>query len=146
MRRREYRKIVVRGEFDDCEIDLPFEYFRQRSITLDCRGLIRIHKSVRLSRYIYICTGSHKIDELGVVVTRPVTIEKDAWIGSNVTLYNCTIGEGAIVAVGSVVRSRNVPPYTMVEGNPARMIAMYGYHGWSYLDEPKDLKRRTSGK
>lgn len=52
-----------------------------------------------------------------------VTIKKDAYIGPcSVILPNVVIGEGAVVSAGSVV-SRNVPPLTVVQGNPAVPIA-----------------------
>ena len=51
-----------------------------------------------------------------------VTIKRGAWIATRaVILPGVTIGEGAIVAAGAVV-SRDVPPYTMAAGNPARLI------------------------
>jgi len=53
---------------------------------------------------------------------KKVIIKRGAWIATGaVILPGVTIGEGAIVAAGSVV-SRDVPPYTMAAGNPARVI------------------------
>lgn len=44
------------------------------------------------------------------------------WIGSNVTvLPGITIGEWAVIAAGAVV-TKNVEPYTVVGGNPAKLI------------------------
>jgi acetyltransferase-like isoleucine patch superfamily enzyme len=80
------------------------------------------------------------------VVLRPVIIDDYAWIASDVVLYNCHIGEGAVVSVGSVVRSRDVPPWTMVEGNPARIIARYEGGEWIYLDEPEPLPMTAGWK
>jgi len=52
----------------------------------------------------------------------PTVVKKGASIGSNATiLCNVTIGENAIVGAGSVV-TRNVPPNTIVAGNPARVL------------------------
>jgi maltose O-acetyltransferase len=49
-------------------------------------------------------------------------IEDDVWIGANVTILpGKRIGTGSIVAAGSVV-TRDVPPFTVVGGNPARII------------------------
>lgn len=56
------------------------------------------------------------------VVTAPVTICNKSWIGMrSVILKGVEIGEGAIVAAGSVV-TKSVPPWTIVGGNPARVI------------------------
>jgi len=56
------------------------------------------------------------------VATSPITIKDKAWIGFNsIILKGVTIGEGAIVGAGSVV-TKDVPPYTVVAGNPARII------------------------
>jgi acetyltransferase-like isoleucine patch superfamily enzyme len=65
----------------------------------------------------------------------PVIVDKGAWIGSNSVLYNCHIGEGAIVAIGTVVRSQEVKPWVMVAGNPARVMARYVDEHWQYLNQ-----------
>lgn len=56
-------------------------------------------------------------------VTRgPVRIGHDVWIGAAaLVLDGVTIGTGAVVAAGAVV-TRDVPPYAIVAGNPARII------------------------
>lgn len=54
--------------------------------------------------------------------SNPIQICKGAWIGARVIVTKgVTIGEGAIVGAGSVV-TKNVPPWTIVAGNPARVI------------------------
>ena len=53
---------------------------------------------------------------------RPIVLEDKVWIGINSTiLQGVTIGYGAIVGAQSVV-TRDVPPMTIVAGNPARII------------------------
>lgn len=55
-----------------------------------------------------------------------VVIQNKAWIGFNaIVLKGVTIGEGAIVGAGSVV-SKDVPPFTIVAGNPARIVRELG--------------------
>jgi len=56
------------------------------------------------------------------VVTAPVKISNKAWIGVRaVVLKGVSIGEGAVVGAGSIVTG-DVPPWTIVAGNPARII------------------------
>lgn len=53
---------------------------------------------------------------------RPVIIGDDVWIGGNcMIMAGVTIGEGAVVAGGAIV-TKNVEPYTIVGGCPARLI------------------------
>ncbi len=55
---------------------------------------------------------------------RPVVIGHDVWIGQNaIVMGGVTIGDGAIVAAGAVV-TKDVPPYAIVGGVPARLIRM----------------------
>lgn len=57
-----------------------------------------------------------------IVNSAPINIKDNAWIGMNaIILKGVTIGQGAIVAAGSVV-TKDVPDWTMVGGNPARII------------------------
>jgi acetyltransferase-like isoleucine patch superfamily enzyme len=53
-----------------------------------------------------------------------VTIGRDVWVGGGaVILSGVQIGEGAVIGAGSVV-TKNVPPFTIVGGNPAKPLAM----------------------
>lgn len=53
---------------------------------------------------------------------RPIIIEDDVFVATGSTVHKgVTIGYGSIVSAGSVV-TRNVPPYTVVAGNPARVV------------------------
>lgn len=55
-------------------------------------------------------------------IKSPVRIDKDVWIGANcIILPGVTIGEGAIVAAGSVV-TKDVPAFVYVAGVPAKFI------------------------
>ena len=58
------------------------------------------------------------------VITKPIVIKDKAWIGMNaIVLKGVTIGEGAVVAAGSVV-TKDVEPWTVVGGNPAKKIGI----------------------
>jgi len=55
-------------------------------------------------------------------VSKPVIIDDNVWIANRATiLKGVTIGKHSVVAAGSVV-TKDVPPYTLVGGNPARVI------------------------
>ncbi len=62
----------------------------------------------------------------GGIASAPIVIENRVWIGCRaIILAGVTIGEGSIVAAGSVV-TRDVPPGTLVAGNPAKVIRETG--------------------
>ena len=53
---------------------------------------------------------------------KPITIENDCWLASNVVVCGgVTIGEGAVIGAGSVV-TRDIPPHSLAAGNPCRVI------------------------
>lgn len=73
-------------------------------------------------------SASHPLDPnirngtRGPEAGKPITIEEDCWLGGNfVVLPGVTIGKGSTVGAGSVV-TKNVESYTVVAGNPARVI------------------------
>lgn len=55
----------------------------------------------------------------------PLIIGHDVWIGSNVIILTscCKIGNGSVIGAGSIV-TKDVPPYSIVAGNPAKKIRM----------------------
>lgn len=66
----------------------------------------------------YICDNHVKNDDDDL----PVTVCDDSWIGCNaVILKGVTIGRGAIIGAGAIV-TKDVPPYAIVGGNPAKII------------------------
>jgi acetyltransferase-like isoleucine patch superfamily enzyme len=53
---------------------------------------------------------------------RPIIIEDDVWIGAQtIVLPGVRIGKGSVIGAGSVV-TRDVPPFTVAAGNPAKVI------------------------
>lgn len=118
----------------ESDIGHPPEYYVDRQIQIDGRGEVHISPLSNWGVGIMVITASHDPDNFGEVVYRPVVVKDHAWICSRALLYNCIIGEGAIVAAGTVVRSRDVPDWVMVEGNPARIIAWFANGHWIYAE------------
>lgn len=84
---------------------------------------VTIGEQVTISQEAYLCTASHDItDPLHHLVTAPITIERDAWIGARAFVgMGVTIGEGAVVGATASVY-KDVEPWTVVGGNPAKFI------------------------
>jgi acetyltransferase-like isoleucine patch superfamily enzyme len=91
---------------------------------IDARAGVRIDDDVSVSREVTVLTATHTVDDPDFGATlSPVHIERRAWIAVRaLVLPGLSIGEGAVVAAGAVVTS-DVEPYTVVAGNPARVIA-----------------------
>ena len=90
---------------------------------LDTRGGITIGNKVSLSQEVIILTAYHKVGTDDFASShKAVVIEDYVWVGTRaMILPGVTIGEGAIVAAGAVV-TKDVAPYTMVAGVPARFV------------------------
>jgi acetyltransferase-like isoleucine patch superfamily enzyme len=72
----------------------------------------------------YFANGGNNVfnKDWSNVVSKPIHVCSKVWIGFGVTiLKGVTIGEGAVVGAKSVV-TRDVPPWTVVAGNPARVV------------------------
>lgn len=90
---------------------------------LDARSDLTIGNRVSISHRVSIITGSHdpKSPTFGCKFA-PVVIGDYVWIGIGATiLQGVTIGEGAVIAAGAVV-TKDVEPYSIVGGVPARKI------------------------
>lgn len=94
---------------------------------VDCQGTVTIGDGTFCGHRVMILTGSHNMFEFGpprrlAAPPRPVTIGKYVWICSGAIICpGVTIGDYAVVGPGAVVM-RNVAPYTVVAGNPARVV------------------------
>lgn len=66
----------------------------------------------------FVDSASHHTED----IEKDVVVEEDVWLGTHVTLLSgVKVGRGATVGAGAVVRT-NVPPYSIVTGNPAKVV------------------------
>jgi len=94
-----------------------------REIYLDGRTGIKIGNNVNISFQVCIITLHHDYNSPNFAAKgEPVVIEDHVWIGARaMILPGVVVGEGAVVAAGAIV-TKNVAPYTVVGGVPARII------------------------
>lgn len=86
---------------------------------------IRIGHNCLIGPDVGIYTAGHRLQPEGRTLDGyglPITIGNDVWIGGHSTILpGVTIGDGSVVSAGSVV-IKDVPPQTLVGGNPANII------------------------
>ena len=90
------------------------------------QAMVTLEENVTVSQYSYLCTAGHTTDQTnskdaGLIVA-PITLHRDAWVGTRAFIgMGVEVGEGAIVGATASV-FKDVPPYTIVGGNPAKEI------------------------
>lgn len=89
---------------------------------IECFDSITIGDDVAISENVVIRdSDNHKLIQDGYQSTQPIVIGNHVWIGMNsVILKGVTIGDGAVIAAGSVV-TKDVPPASLVAGVPAKI-------------------------
>jgi acetyltransferase-like isoleucine patch superfamily enzyme len=96
-------------------------------------GPVTIGNQVILAQNIVLSGLNHTYTDVEVpirlqkVTTAPIVVEDEAWIGANAVITaGVTIGKHSVVAGGSIV-TKNIPPYSVAVGNPARVIKQYNF-------------------
>ena len=90
---------------------------------LDARGGIEIGNNTVIASHVKIITGSHDVQDPNFTANfAPVKIGERCWLGTGaIVLEGVTIGDCAVIAAGAVV-TKDVEPYTVVGGVPAKRI------------------------
>lgn len=102
----------------------------------ECKG-IYIGNNVWISKGSYLRSANHNFDRIDIPMKEQghkcasidynnreysIVVENDCWIASNSTILSgAFIGEGSVISTGTVV-SGKIPPYSIVMGNPGRII------------------------
>jgi len=99
--------------------------FVNQNCTFYDLGGLDIADDVMIGPNVSLITSGHPLEpsqRRAFVVAKPIVVERNVWIATGATIIGgVTIGENSVVAAGSVV-TRDVPPNTLVAGNPARII------------------------
>ena len=135
-KKRKFKSVGLKFRFD------PFSYFSESKIDVGdyvyigpnsyVSAYLALESNIMIGPNVTILGGDHYFGVKGKWVrfikpkedsnNQKILIEKDVWIGANVTiLKGVKIGMGSVIAAGSVV-VKNIPPYVVVAGLPARPI------------------------
>ncbi|HDR9804341.1 TPA: sugar O-acetyltransferase [Burkholderia cenocepacia] len=99
--------------------------FVNQNCTFYDLGGLEIGDDVMIGPNVSLITSGHPVEpsrRRDGVIAKPIVIERNVWIGAGATIIGgVTIGENAVVAAAAVV-TRDVPPNTLVGGNPAKII------------------------
>ena len=92
---------------------------------VDCYNVapIVVGANTTVSQRAYLCTASHDItDPLNPLITAPIILQDQAWVGAKAYIgMGVIIGQGAVVGATASVY-KDVEPWTIVGGNPAKYI------------------------
>ncbi|MBE1162874.1 DapH/DapD/GlmU-related protein [Dyella acidiphila] len=111
------------------EIRVGRNVFVNQNCTFYDLGGLDIGDDVMIGPNVSIITAGHPLDpsqRRAVTIGKPIVIGRNVWIGAGATIIGgVTVGENAVAAAAAVV-TKNVPPNTLVGGNPARVIRAIG--------------------
>jgi acetyltransferase-like isoleucine patch superfamily enzyme len=131
---------ILVTETNESRIQIGDNVFIGAGVIIDCVARVVIEEDVLIAHGCMVAdSDNHSVrysvrkndlrdwksggkHDWSTTVSKPVLISKGVWIGAkSIVLKGVAIGEGAVVGAGSVV-TKDVPPYTIVAGNPARVI------------------------
>jgi acetyltransferase-like isoleucine patch superfamily enzyme len=99
--------------------------FVNQNCTFYDLGGLDIADDVMIGPNVSLITSGHPLDPFqrrAAVVAKPIVIERNVWISAGAIITGgVTVGENSVVAAGAVV-TKDVPPNTLVGGNPAQVI------------------------
>jgi acetyltransferase-like isoleucine patch superfamily enzyme len=109
------------------DIRIGRNVFINQNCTFYDLGGLDIADDVMIGPNVSLITSGHPLapsQRRAGVTAAPIVIERNVWIAAGaIVIGGVTVGENAVVAAGAVV-TKDVPPNTLVGGNPARVIRL----------------------
>ncbi len=124
------KKVTIYGRikvYNSKMISIGNDCFINYGVLISVRDKLTIGNGVVISAKVLITDAGLNLDILvnegrPLHISAPIVIEDGAWIGAGaIILKGVTIGTKSVVAAGAVV-TKDVPPYVIVGGNPARIL------------------------
>jgi len=106
-------------------------------------GPLTIGNNIIIAQYVVMSGLNHDYESIDLPISaqtinkRQITIDDDCWIGANVVITSgVKVGKHCVIAAGSIV-TRDVPPFSIAAGNPARIIKQYNPEKkmWEKVDQ-----------
>ncbi|MFT3995704.1 MAG: acyltransferase [Dysgonomonas sp.] len=102
-------------------------------------GPVQVGCNVHLAQHILLSGLNHKYEDVDTIIeaqgvgTSLIVVEDDVVIGANaVVVAGVIIGRHSMIGAGSVV-TRNIPPYSVAVGNPAKVIKKYDFESKQWI-------------
>ena len=124
------------------EIFIGDRFHCTRRLTIQCCNKVLIENDVTISSDVFIIDYNHGLSPLtknylqnDLSISKGVFIEEGVWIGNNVIILGgVRIGKKSVIGAGSVV-TKDIPPYSIAVGNPAKAIKKYDFNKneWSII-------------
>lgn len=121
-----------------------------RQTIISTAGYLEIGDYCVFAPRVYVSDADHIFADIyqpvmqqGVTTDRSVIVEENCWLGINTVISgNLTIGRGSVIGAGAVV-NKDVPPFSVVVGNPTVIVKMYNPQtkNWEKTTAPEDLQR-----
>jgi acetyltransferase-like isoleucine patch superfamily enzyme len=119
--------ILIPPFYTACGVDISVgrNVFVNQNCTFYDLGGLEIGDDVMIGPNVNIITTGHPVEpsrRRAGIIAKPIVIGRNVWIGAGATIIGgVTVGENSVVGAGSVV-TKDVPPNTLVGGNPAKVI------------------------
>ena len=122
----------ISGEKFKPQIEIGNNVIIGRNVTISCCNKVLIGDNCMITGYCFLCDSNHGMDassekryETQKMIRDTVKLGQNVFVGEKaIILPGVEIGDNAIIGAGSVV-TKSVPAYSMVAGNPAKVIKIY---------------------